>query len=149
MTYRVSIRHNFETAHRLSHPNAPHKCQSIHGHSWWATIWIEGDALDEMGMLVEFGAFKKAWRGFLDDELDHHLVVKQGDPVIDALLSILPDTRLRILPFDPTTEHMAQWIHMRSVEILASIAPKEMDLRISKVHIQETMVNAAEFEPGR
>src|SRR5690625_7029745 len=41
-------------------PDAPDKCKAIHGHSWWVTVTIAGRALDKNGMLVEFGAFKKA-----------------------------------------------------------------------------------------
>lgn len=144
--YRVSLKHNFETAHRLADPNAPIKCQSIHGHSWWATVYIEGAALDEYGMLIEFGRFKKAWRGFMDDHLDHHLVVRQDDPVAAAILSVQPEARILMLPFDPTTEHMARWLFERSEDILRELAGADSALRVSKVHIQETGVNAAEFE---
>lgn len=143
--YRVSIRHNFETAHRLSDPRAPIKCQSIHGHSWWATVTLEGPELDEMGMLVEFGAFKKAWRALLDDHLDHHLVVRRGDPVAEAILSVQPEARILALEFDPTTENLARWITQKSAEIIDSLehAP---GVRVARVHVQETSVNAAEYE---
>lgn len=145
MPYSVSIRHNFETAHRLSHPDAPTKCQSIHGHSWWATVWIEGDTLDEGGMLVEFGALKRSWRALLDDELDHHLVVQRGDPVIDALKQLMPSMRIQVFDDDPTTEHMARWIFERTCQLLAQLEGTKKDLRVAKVHIQETAVNAAEY----
>ena len=144
--YRVSLRHNFETAHRLSDPHAPLKCQSIHGHSWWATVSVEGDALDEHGMLVEFGQFKRAWRAFLDEQLDHHLVVRQGDPVAQAILAVQPEARILALPFDPTTEHLARWVFERSQDILASLCSPTRGLRVCKVHLQETRVNAAEYE---
>lgn len=144
--YRVSIRHNFETAHRLSHEAAPEKCHSIHGHSWWATVTIEGEGLDERGMLVEFGAFKKRWRGFLDATVDHHLMLQEGDPVAAAILSVLPDSRLLELPFSPTTENMARWLFERAEEVLQEVAPGQPQLRIARMHIQETAVNAAEYE---
>jgi len=147
--YRVSLRHNFETAHRLADPAAPIKCQSIHGHSWWATVYIEGESLDEQGMLIEFGRFKKAWRGFIDDHLDHHLAVRQGDPVAAAIRAVQPEARILELPFDPTTEHMARWLFERSEAILAQLAPEQGGLRVSKLHVQETSVNAAEFEVVR
>lgn len=147
--YRISIVHNFETAHRLADPRSPSKCQSIHGHSWWATVYVEGAVLDDQGMLVEFGHFKKLWRGFLDDEVDHYLAVQAGDPVIAALRAAVPDLRILVLPFAPSTENLARWLHERATEVLAQAAPHRDDLRISKVHLQETRVNAAEFEPLR
>lgn len=143
--YRISIRHNFETAHRLASEDAPIKCQSIHGHSWWATVTIEGPELDEAGMLVEFGAFKKAWRGFLDDRVDHHLAVCEGDPVAAAIRGVQPEARILELPFDPTTEHLARWLFEQSSAILAEVSGRD-DIRVRKLHVQETRVNAAEFE---
>ena len=142
--YRIDITHNFETAHRLSHPDAPPKCQSIHGHSWWATVTLAGPDLDERGMLVEFGAFKKAWRGFLDDEVDHHLAVQQDDPVAAAILTVQPDARILFLPQDPSTEFFARWIHERTAEILERVDPSGR-ARVERVHIQETKVNSASY----
>lgn len=144
--YRISLRHNFETAHRLSHPDAPHKCQSIHGHSWWVTATLEGPELDEQGMLVEFGAFKKAWRAFLDARLDHHLVVQREDPVAAAILAVQPDARILLLDVDPTTEHLARWLLGQTARILADLPDVPDTVRVHCVHVQETSVNAAEFE---
>lgn len=141
----ISLRHNFETAHRLSHALAPKKCQSIHGHSWWVTAYIEGPELDEQGMLVEFGAFKRAWRAFLDDHLDHHLVVQRDDPVAAAILSVQPDARILKLDVDPTTEQLARWLHQETSRILADIPDVSEAARVRRIHVQETSVNAAEF----
>ncbi|MEM1349130.1 MAG: 6-carboxytetrahydropterin synthase [Myxococcota bacterium] len=143
--FRVEITHNFETAHRLSHPDAPIKCQSIHGHSWWATVWMEGEALDEQDMLLEFGAFKRAWRGFLDGAVDHHLMVHEDDPVAQAILQVQPDARILKLERQPTTEYVAKWVAMRTEELLRQLDP-EGRCRLARVHIQETRVNAAVFD---
>lgn len=143
--YTITLEHNFETAHRLLHPDSPTKCRSIHGHSWWVRASIEGAMLNEQGMLVEFGAFKKAWRDFLDTQLDHHLVMHCDDPMAKAILSVQPDARLRLLPFDPTTENLARWLHERTSEVLLEVAGVR-DLRILQVHLQETRVNAASFQ---
>ena len=144
--YTVSIRHNFETAHRLSHPEAPVKCQSIHGHSWWVTVDLSSEALDERGMVIEFGAFKSAWRGFLDDQVDHHLALLEGDPVAEALRAVLPESRILELPFEPTTEHMASWLYERASDVLAEL-DAEGRCWVSKVFVEETRVNAATYLP--
>lgn len=145
--HRVTITHNFETAHRLGHPDAPEKCRSIHGHSWWVTVTIEGPTLDELGMLVEFGRFKKIWRGFLDGEVDHHLAVRQGDPLAGAIRQVMPEARILELPFEPTTEQLARWLYERACVALDEAAGDEPPegLRVAGVHLQETRVNAAEF----
>jgi 6-pyruvoyltetrahydropterin/6-carboxytetrahydropterin synthase len=61
MTHLVTIRHNFETAHRL--PHLPGKCQSLHGHSWWAEVTVAASELSRGGLVVEFGALKKEVAG--------------------------------------------------------------------------------------
>ena len=143
--YSVTIGHNFETAHRLSHPDAPTKCQSIHGHSWWVEVTIEGESLDEAQMLVEFGAFKRTWRGFLDGHVDHHLAVHERDPIAVAIEAVLPEARILRLPCDPTTEAFARWLCDRAEEALAEAGAPE-GVRIGRVHVQETRVNAASYE---
>ncbi len=145
--YQIEIKHNFETAHRLSLPGAPIKCQSIHGHSWWVTVVLEGLKLDETGMLLEFGQWKRAWRGFLDSTVDHHLVVRAGDKVAAAIRGVQPEARILEVPFDPTTEHLARWLWEQASRILRAIAPERDDLRVARVHVQETRVNAAAYSP--
>jgi len=146
--YTIDIGHNFETAHRLDSPDAPTKCVSIHGHSWWVTVTLAGPTLDADGMLVEFGAFKKAWRGWLDANVDHHLVLRRGDPMIDAVLGVYPESRLWVLDESPTTEVIARILFEEAERVLATVRPSGMDVRVRRVHVQETRVNAASYERG-
>lgn len=146
MTWTIEIGHNFETAHRLADPRSPTKCQSIHGHSWWVTVTIEADRLDSLDMVVEFGAFKRAWRKWLDGTIDHALVVREDDPVADAILAVLPGQRLFRMEANPSTEAMAELLYREATRVLKSV-PCEVPARVSKVHVQETRVNAATYEP--
>lgn len=146
--FRLSVRHNFETAHRFSHPESAQKCRAIHGHSWWAEVWVEGeDVVDDRGMLVEFGVFKKAWRELIDGRLDHHLLLNESDPVLGPIVETIGATRITTFPFEPTTENIARWLHEQAVEILASMDAG--DFRIARVRVDETGVNAIEYEPPR
>lgn len=142
--YRVEIRHNFETGHRLTGPDAPVKCVSIHGHSWWATVTLEGSTLDARAMLIEFGDFKKAWREYVDDHIDHHLVLQQGDPMAEAILGVYPESRLLLLDSPPTTEALSEFLWHRASEVLEKIKP-HVPIHVVSVHVQETMVNAASY----
>lgn len=143
-TFEVEIRHNFETAHRLVGPGAPPKCVSIHGHSWWVTVTLRGPALDDRGMLVEFGAFKKAWRAYLDQSVDHHLVLRNDDPMADAVRSVHAESRLLLLPESPTTEVLARFLWERARDVLAEVAA-QVPVSVARVHVQETSVNAATY----
>lgn len=143
--YQVEIRHNVETAHRLYSPSAPEKCRSIHGHSWWITVSIGGPSLDGDGMLVEFGAFKRAWRGWLDQHVDHHLVVSVHDPLVEAIRAVDPGHRLLVWPESPTTEVFARRLFEQAERVLASCDAVATGATIDRVHVQETSVNAAAF----
>ena len=147
--YNIRVRHHFETAHRLSHSDAPKKCQSIHGHSWQVTVVIESSQLDERGMIVEYNDFKGPWEQMLREELCHHLVVKRDDPIAQAIIAVQPDARILQLDDQPTTECLARWLYERASTLLAGIERRAAEARVGRIELRETSVNAASFEPGR
>ncbi len=49
------------------------------GETWLASIVLEG-ALDKQGMVCDFGIVKKTLRNWLDDTIDHSLVVAKHSP---------------------------------------------------------------------
>ena len=144
--YEIVIAHHFETAHRLSSEGAPLKCQSIHGHSWQVKAHLAGEGLDSDGMLLEFGAFKKIWRAWIDGTLDHALVLAESDPLAQVLTATGLPLRLVLLPHQPTTEVLARWIHEHTAELLTSL-DTDTPVRLAGVHVQETRVNAVHYRP--
>lgn len=52
------------------------------GQTWLAQVSLEG-ALDEQGMVCDFGTVKKVIRRWLDDELDHRLAIPTQSPHIN------------------------------------------------------------------
>lgn len=136
----VSVKHNFEAAHRL--PHLPGKCVSLHGHSWWAEITAEaphnpkGDNL-----VVEFGAFKKAVRAWIDEHLDHGVMLGPEDPLVPILRD--HDTKVYEIDGWPTVENVADRIAaVAQYELLPTLQRMPRTV-ISRVHITETHVNAA------
>lgn len=167
MTSSVTIRHNFETAHRL--PFLAGKCENLHGHSWWATITVTADT--DTDVVVEFGELKRAIRGWIDTNLDHGVMLGSADP----LARILPDhgktyvfgtapltqevavttrswlgeeinTRSTGPALDwPTVENVARLLARVTSYALVSIdAP--YTVQVSRVDVTETHVNAATWE---
>ena len=51
------------------------------GETWWASAILDG-ALDDQGMVCDFGIVKKTLRNWLDDELDHRLLVPVHSPAL-------------------------------------------------------------------
>lgn len=138
MSSSIAVKHNIEVAHRLF--ELPGKCEQIHGHSMWVTMELTGRVNDK-GILagIEYGDLKKMFRGHLDEEYDHRLLLNASDPfarpiypiVGDELIHVQQegselsflgeyitklDTRqvflpgLQATPGDPTTENLSQWI---------------------------------------
>ena len=145
MTYRIEIEHNFETAHRLYKQTASIKCQSLHGHSWYARLTVAADALDAAGMIIEFATLKQAWRGWIDTHLDHSLVLHRDDPMAAAVRSVFPESRITLLDDSPTTEVLAALLHQVATGFVAQLPNAATNVRVEAVHIQETRVNAASY----
>ncbi|ROR42930.1 6-pyruvoyl trahydropterin synthase family protein [Kitasatospora cineracea] len=151
MTHTVTVRHNFETAHRLPHLSG--KCENLHGHSWWAEITVTAPVL-AAGTVVEFGAFKRALREWIDTFLDHGAMLGANDP----LAPVLAGQGSKLFRFgadDPTEQeqHAAglQWPSVEAVaELLSRVAaealrtlPRAAGAYVSHVRVAETAVNAA------
>ena len=132
MTQMIAVKHNVEMAHRLS--QTPGKCENIHGHSWNVTLKLLGD-VDETGKVVEFGEVKKQFRGYLDSEFDHRLLLWDSDPILMGR----PDydlfwPGLKYFETDPTTENFAAHLLHWSMETF--------NMK-SEIEVWETAVNMA------
>ncbi|MFF4777459.1 6-pyruvoyl tetrahydropterin synthase family protein [Microtetraspora fusca] len=143
----VTCRHNFETAHRLPHLGG--KCQSLHGHSWWAEVTILAPGLSEDYTVAEFGLFKAAMRGWIDAHLDHGAMLGHRDPLVSALRSA--HSKVFVFGEDwpgaawPTVEAVAHLIATQAATWIHGIPGLAAGAHISRVRISETHVNAAEW----
>ncbi|MER6007704.1 6-carboxytetrahydropterin synthase [Nonomuraea angiospora] len=150
MTHQICVRHNFETAHRL--PHLAGKCVNLHGHSWWAEVTVRAACLSDEQTVVEFGAFKKALRAFVDEHLDHGAMLGIDDPLASLLVAHGSKVYLfgehpyaRDLPY-PTVEAVAVMLGRAAQSLLAGL-PHAADAAVARVKVTETHVNAAEFRP--
>ena len=55
--------------------------RGIVGETWWASALLDG-ALDDEGMICDFGIVKKTLRNWLDLEVDHRLLVPVQSPAL-------------------------------------------------------------------
>ena len=81
----------FEAAHRLPNVPADHKCARLHGHSFVATVSVNGPMDPRLGWVLDFADIKTAFQP-LHDQLDHHFLNE-----IAGLEN-------------PTSENIARWI---------------------------------------
>lgn len=142
--YRLEIEHNAEAAHRFFLTECSPKCHSIHGHSWQVILTLRAEKLNQQGMVVEFGELKAAWRSWLDTYLDHSLMLHQNDPMVQAVLSVNPQSRLFLTPEDPTTENVARLLYEQAKVMLQALGCGPT-VQVERVRLEETRVNSAEY----
>lgn len=104
--FRVSQQIDFCYGHRLL--NYDGKCKYLHGHNGRVIIMLEGQALDSRGMLVDFTDIKRSLRTWIDNELDHRMILHQDDPVLPLLRA--QGEPLHVIPVNPTAENIAKLI---------------------------------------
>jgi 6-pyruvoyltetrahydropterin/6-carboxytetrahydropterin synthase len=139
--HEVTVRHNFETAHRL--PHLPGKCQSLHGHSWWAYVTVAAPTLAS-GMLVEFGPLKAALRTWIDDHLDHGSMLGPDDPLVPLLRA--EGCKVHEVPGWPTVENVAVMLAGVVAAELARLV-RAPGCEVTRVVVTETHVNEAAWAP--
>ncbi len=136
--FGLEIEHNMEVAHRLS--KLPGKCENIHGHSMKVRLTIAGPrALDKNDLMdgLDFGSMKRWFRGFIDKEFDHGLLLNADDPLLQQCE--LPG--VKIIDGDPSTENLAKIIGKACRNQFGSASVYQY-----RLYIQETAVNAAFWE---
>ncbi len=104
--FRVTQQIDFCYGHRLL--NYDGKCKYLHGHNGRAVISLEGETLDERGMLVDFTDIKRSLRGWIDDALDHKMILHRDDPVLPLLHGLKQP--VYVIPHNPTAENIARLI---------------------------------------
>jgi 6-pyruvoyltetrahydropterin/6-carboxytetrahydropterin synthase len=66
--YELRVVTRFAAAHRLTMVGA--KCENLHGHNWKIEVYVQGQGLDQGGVLVDFGIIKRHVRSLMET-LDH------------------------------------------------------------------------------
>ncbi len=104
--FRVSQQIDFCYGHRLL--NYEGKCKYLHGHNGRAVIMLEGEKLDARGMLVDFTDIKRVIRSWIDNSLDHCMILHEADP----LLALFQQHKqpVHVIPHNPTAENIARLI---------------------------------------
>ena len=85
------------------------KCKYLHGHNGRAVIVLEGASLDERGMLLDFSDIKRVVSRWIDDELDHRMLLHRDDPVVPILRGL--GEPVFLLDENPTAENIARLIY--------------------------------------
>jgi 6-pyruvoyltetrahydropterin/6-carboxytetrahydropterin synthase len=104
--YKVTKEMHFCYGHRLMQYEG--KCRVPHGHNAKVAIDLMAEALDPLGMVIDFTDIKRVIQGWIDSTMDHRMVLRQDDPLA-KLLQEMGEPCL-IVKQNPTAESLARMI---------------------------------------
>ena len=120
--FEVSVEQTFAAGHALRNYNG--KCENVHGHNYRCQVQVEGQDLDQIGLLVDFVELKKVVHSVLD-RMDHQWL--NDWPPFDKL--------------NPSAENMAKFIYD---EVASALSPRP-GVRVGWVRLWETDTSSAVY----
>ncbi|MFO0868520.1 MAG: 6-carboxytetrahydropterin synthase [Pirellulales bacterium] len=84
------------------------KCRYLHGHNGRAEIVIQADRLDHRGMVLDFSDIKRVVSGWIDQTLDHRMILRRDDPAAELLERL--GEPVFLMDDNPTAENIARLI---------------------------------------
>ncbi|MGD0898781.1 MAG: 6-carboxytetrahydropterin synthase [Thermoguttaceae bacterium] len=105
--FRVSRKLEFCYGHRLL--NYQGKCRYLHGHNGTVRITAQAARLDDRSMVLDFGDIKTVVARWIDENLDHRMILSRHDPAVPVLQEL--GEPLYLLDDNPTAENIAKLIY--------------------------------------
>ncbi len=109
--YSVATRIEFCYGHRLLDHAGP--CRHPHGHNAVAEIEVRSVSLDQRDMVCDFADIERVVGAWVNRELDHKMILRRGDPLVEALRSL--GEPVFVIDANPTAERIARLIHDAAV----------------------------------
>jgi 6-pyruvoyltetrahydropterin/6-carboxytetrahydropterin synthase len=110
--FTVSREFTFCYGHRLLDYNG--KCAHPHGHNAKVLIELQNEALDQDGMVLDFTELKRTIGQWLEDFLDHQMILQDGDPLVPVLREM--GEPVFLMSEKPTAENLAKLVFEKSGE---------------------------------
>jgi 6-pyruvoyltetrahydropterin/6-carboxytetrahydropterin synthase len=130
--FRVVREFHFCYGHRLMNYNG--KCRHPHGHNGRVEVEMASDKLDRLGMVMDFGETKKKLKTWIDDSLDHKMILCKKDPLV-AVFKRLKEP-FYLTDENPTAETIAREIFR---------AGRARGLPLTRVSLWETPTSVATY----
>jgi 6-pyruvoyltetrahydropterin/6-carboxytetrahydropterin synthase len=105
--FRVTREIHFCYGHRLL--NYDGKCRHLHGHNGRAVLTLAAEQLDGLGMVMDFSRIKRVVGAWIDETLDHRMLLHRDDPILPLLRQ--QGEPVCVLDVNPTAENIARLIY--------------------------------------
>lgn len=106
--YVISRRLEFDAGHRVYKHES--KCNNIHGHRYVVEIECTG-VLDSIGRVIDFSVIKSECGKWIDDNLDHGMLLCKDDPLVAVWANGFPNSEQHkywVMDKNPTAENIAE-----------------------------------------
>ena len=105
--YNITTKLEFSYGHRLL--NYPGRCCHLHGHNAFVEVTLESKDLNDMGMVEDSRSVRKILKDWIEENIDHKMLLNRKDPVVQTLLNA--GEVLYLMDENPTAENIARLIH--------------------------------------
>jgi 6-pyruvoyltetrahydropterin/6-carboxytetrahydropterin synthase len=111
------------------------KCMHPHGHNAKVSIELEASKLDVRGMVIDFNDIKVVLQQWIDEALDHQMLLRKDDPLVGILNKMKEP--VFIMDENPTAENIAKLIYFYA---------KKKGLPVKRIQFWETPSSSAVYE---
>ncbi len=119
--YELRVEGDFSASHQLRGYKG--KCENLHGHNWHIEMYVRGDELNEIGILVDFKDLRE---------------------ILKKVLTILDHSFLNdIIPFNeinPSAENIAKFIFDKAKDYT-----DKLNIELYKIAVYETPKSMAVY----
>lgn len=105
--YSIAKRIDFCYGHRLLDHDGV--CRHLHGHNAVAEIELHSRELDDRCMVCDFSDIKRIVKGWIDETIDHKMILRRDDPLVKPLQDL--GEPVFLVNDNPTVEHLAKLIY--------------------------------------
>lgn len=128
----------FDSGHRVM--NECMKCFNVHGHTYMYELVFQFDSMQEIGYAIDFKEIKRVGCQWIDDMLDHGMLLNVKDQVLKDAVDALK-SKMWIMSLNgmwgycnPTVENIAKEIFLA----MRALFKGHQGLEISEVILYET-----------
>lgn len=133
--YRIVKRLHFCYGHRLMDYQGT--CARAHGHNAVLEVELSCPGLDEAGMVRDFGDVKAILGKYIDEQIDHRMLLRRDDPLVKALESV--GETVFVMDVNPTAENIARLLFEQA---------RRLGLPVSALRLWENPRAMAEYRPA-
>ena len=131
--YKIKKTFHLAYGHRLLDHKG--KCRNLHGHNAVVEVTLKAEKLNAEKMVLDFTELGGKIKTWLDENLDHKVILAKADPLVPILNK--QGQACFLTPDNPTAETLAKLIYDTA---------RAMKLPVHKVAFWETPTSMASYQ---